>query len=107
MNALITLRVPATSANLGSGFDTIGMAVSLYNIFKVTELLPEGEYKVEALGEGARELSSPNYTYIYLRGNLREMERQRPRLRALVPQHNTALPRPRQLRRRGRRGACS
>ena len=55
MNALITLRVPATSANLGSGFDTIGMAVSLYNIFKVTELLPEGEYKVEALGEGARE----------------------------------------------------
>ena len=59
MNALITLRVPATSANLGSGFDTIGMAVSLYNIFKVTELLPEGEYKVEALGEGARELSSP------------------------------------------------
>lgn len=59
MNALITLRVPATSANLGSGFDTIGMAVSLYNIFKVIELLPCGEYKCEALGEGARELSDP------------------------------------------------
>ena len=48
MNPLITLRVPATSANLGSGFDAIGMAVSLYNIFKVMELRPEGEYEVEA-----------------------------------------------------------
>lgn len=59
MKSLISLRVPATSANLGSGFDTIGMAVSLYNIFKVTELLPSGEYKIEAHGEGARELSDP------------------------------------------------
>lgn len=60
MNPLITLRVPATSANLGSGFDTIGMAVSLYNIFKVMELLPENEYRIEAHGEGARELSDPS-----------------------------------------------
>ncbi len=59
MSPLITLRVPATSANLGSGFDTIGMAVSLYNIFKVVELMPEGEYKIEAHGEGAKELSDP------------------------------------------------
>lgn len=60
MNPLITIRVPATSANLGSGFDTIGMAVSLYNIFKVMELLPEHEYRIEAHGEGARELSDPS-----------------------------------------------
>ena len=60
MNPLITLRVPATSANLGSGFDTIGMAVSLYNIFKVMELLPENEYRIEAHGEGAKELSDPS-----------------------------------------------
>ncbi|MCW1713683.1 MULTISPECIES: homoserine kinase [Synergistaceae] len=60
MIPLITLRVPATSANLGSGFDTIGMAVSLYNIFKVMELLPENEYRIEAHGEGARELSDPS-----------------------------------------------
>ena len=57
MNPLITLRVPATSANLGSGFDTIGMAVSLYNIFKVMELLPEKQYTIEAHGGGAKELS--------------------------------------------------
>jgi homoserine kinase len=60
LNPLITIRVPATSANLGSGFDTIGMAVSLYNIFKVMELLPEHEYRIEAHGEGARELSDPS-----------------------------------------------
>lgn len=59
LNSLITLRVPATSANLGSGFDTIGMAVSLYNIFKIVGLLPEGTYKCEACGEGARDLSDP------------------------------------------------
>lgn len=59
MNPLITLRVPATSANLGSGFDAIGMAVSLYNIFKVMELLPENEYRIEAHGEGSKELSDP------------------------------------------------
>lgn len=60
MNSLMTVRVPATSANLGSGFDTIGMAVSLYNIFKITELRQEGDFACEALGEGARELSDPD-----------------------------------------------
>jgi len=56
---LIVVRTPATSANLGSGFDAMGMALPLYNIFKVTEILPKGEYKIEALGEGARELRNP------------------------------------------------
>ena len=64
MNPLITLRVPATSANLGSGFDAIGMAVSLYNIFKVPELLPDGEYKIDANGEGSRELSDPRQNLV-------------------------------------------
>ena len=55
--ALFTLKVPATTANLGAGFDTLGMALTLYNIFSVTELLPEGEFSVQVLGEGALELS--------------------------------------------------
>jgi homoserine kinase len=29
------IRVPATSANIGPGFDSLGMALSLYNIFEV------------------------------------------------------------------------
>lgn len=64
MTPLMTLRVPATSANLGSGFDSLGMALSLYNVFKVTELLPEGEYRIEAYGEGAGELSDPKMNLI-------------------------------------------
>lgn len=30
---MIKIRVPATSANLGPGFDTLGIALSLYNIY--------------------------------------------------------------------------
>lgn len=54
--SLITLKVPATTANLGSGFDTLGMALSLYNIFTIRELLPAGEYTCEISGEGMDEL---------------------------------------------------
>ena len=53
---MITLKVPATTANLGSGFDTLGMALSLYNIFTVKKLLPAGEYSCEVWGEGVNEL---------------------------------------------------
>ena len=54
---LLFLRVPVTSANLGSGFDTLGMALSLYNVFNVRELLPEGRFTCDVIGEGAYELS--------------------------------------------------
>ena len=54
---LLSLRVPATSANLGSGFDTLGMALSLYNVFNIRELLPEGRFTCDVIGEGAYELS--------------------------------------------------
>ncbi|MCD8027456.1 MAG: homoserine kinase [Erysipelotrichaceae bacterium] len=37
----VKVRVPATSANLGPGFDVAGLAVTLYNTF-VFELLDEG-----------------------------------------------------------------
>ena len=50
---MITIQVPATSANLGSGFDTLGIALNLYAKFtfdKSNELLIEGcdkEYATE------------------------------------------------------------
>ncbi|REJ36066.1 MAG: homoserine kinase, partial [Bacillota bacterium] len=47
----VRVRVPATSANLGPGFDTLGMALSLFNYFDV-ELAAEGCW-VEATGEAA------------------------------------------------------
>ena len=36
---LIRVKVPASSANLGSGFDTVGLALTLYNFFDVLEEL--------------------------------------------------------------------
>ena len=52
---LFRVKVPASSANLGSGFDTVGMALSLYNFFDVVEILPPGQYSVDVIGEGAGE----------------------------------------------------
>lgn len=54
---IMRVRVPATSANLGAGFDTLGMALSLYNIFDVMRELPPGQFVSEAIGEGMKELT--------------------------------------------------
>ena len=34
---MIRIKVPATSANLGPGFDCLGIALGLYNTFEVEE----------------------------------------------------------------------
>ena len=34
---MVTVRVPATTANIGPGFDTFGCAFRLYNTFKIEE----------------------------------------------------------------------
>jgi homoserine kinase len=48
----VVVRVPATSANLGPGFDTLGLALSVYDELDVTAL-PEGELEIEVEGAGA------------------------------------------------------
>lgn len=35
---MIKVRVPATSANMGPGFDSLGIALTLYNEFEFREL---------------------------------------------------------------------
>lgn len=45
------LRVPATSANLGPGFDVFGLSLSLYNILEFEER-PRGSVRIEVSGEG-------------------------------------------------------
>ncbi len=55
--SLLRVKVPASSANLGSGFDTVGLALSLYNFFDVLEILPHGQYEVDVVGEGGGEES--------------------------------------------------
>ena len=49
----VTVRVPATSANLGPGFDTFGLALDLCNEVTVDTAGPPG---VTWEGEGADEL---------------------------------------------------
>lgn len=49
-----TVRAPATSANLGPGFDTLGLALDLRD--DVTATLSAGPTKVTVVGQGAGEL---------------------------------------------------
>lgn len=35
---MVRVRVPATSANMGAGFDTLGIALGLYNTLDITEI---------------------------------------------------------------------
>ena len=50
----ITIRVPATSANLGPGFDSLGLALDLWNETMITLAI---EYSVQISGEGMERLS--------------------------------------------------
>lgn len=56
-----TVRVPATMANMGPGFDSFGMAVTLYNQFTITPaardelLFASGDADVRALTQETRE----------------------------------------------------
>ena len=52
----VGVRVPATSANLGPGFDTLGLAVSIYDELAVTALEP-GALEIEVAGQGADEVA--------------------------------------------------
>lgn len=51
VGASATVEVPATSANLGPGFDSLGMALSWYDRSTAT-VIPSG-FEVEITGEGA------------------------------------------------------
>ena len=48
----VTVRVPATSANLGPGFDTLGLALALYDELEVTATESGVHVDVHGVGEG-------------------------------------------------------
>lgn len=52
----VTVRVPATSANLGPGFDALGLALSLHD--EVEARVVGAGVTVEVIGEGAGDLPS-------------------------------------------------
>lgn len=59
---MIRIRVPATSANLGPGFDTLGLALNLW-----LELTwrPSPTTRITVLGEGAGDLPNDSRNLIY------------------------------------------
>lgn len=52
MKKSVTVRVPATSANCGPGFDSLGLALTLYNEFTFTISDEKYGFTLEVEGEG-------------------------------------------------------
>lgn len=59
---MIRVRVPATSANLGPGFDTVGMALSIFNELCVEK---SQRLKIEVFGEGTDRISRGEDNLVY------------------------------------------
>ncbi|HIU64906.1 MAG TPA: homoserine kinase [Candidatus Avacidaminococcus intestinavium] len=64
MATSIQIRVPATSANCGAGFDTLGLACTMYNHFTY-EIINKGFY-LDIIGEGAEKLKANRYNLAIL-----------------------------------------
>eukprot|EP00730_Choanoeca_flexa_P007340 TRINITY_DN12316_c0_g1_i6.p1 TRINITY_DN12316_c0_g1~~TRINITY_DN12316_c0_g1_i6.p1 ORF type:complete len:943 (+),score=233.23 TRINITY_DN12316_c0_g1_i6:115-2829(+) len=60
----VTVRVPATTANLGSGYDSIGMAVDLWNELTVEHA---SEFSIHIEGEGSDKIPR-NSTNLVVKG---------------------------------------
>lgn len=62
----IRVQVPATSANCGPGFDCLGLALNLYNIFTFTPLedATEYTYTFEGFGADILRMEDPNKNLI-------------------------------------------
>lgn len=52
MPSRVRVRVPASTANLGPGFDCLGLALGLYNTVEITRLEPGAGLQFEMEGEG-------------------------------------------------------
>jgi homoserine kinase len=61
------LLVPASTSNLGAGFDTFGLALTLYNTFEVEE---SDAFSIEIYGEGAEKLPT-DINNLFLRTYIR------------------------------------
>ncbi len=61
----IQVSVPATTANLGPGFDCLGAAWTLHNDFRFTRLADGETLQIEAKGEGADKLTTDETNFVY------------------------------------------
>ena len=64
----ITITVPATTANLGPGFDCIGAALSLYNRFQFSRLEPSAteKLKITVTGQEAAKVKTDESNLAYV-----------------------------------------
>ncbi|CAB0795384.1 homoserine kinase [Corynebacterium diphtheriae] len=82
----VTVSVPASSANLGPGFDTLGLALSLYDTVEV-EVTDHGlEVEVSGEGQGELPLDGSHLVVKAIRAGLKAADVQVPGLRVVC--HN-------------------
>lgn len=60
---MVRVRVPATSANIGPGFDSLGIALEMYNYITVEETA--GGFEIEILDESRRFLPRDEKNLVY------------------------------------------
>jgi homoserine kinase len=53
---MFQIKVPATSANLGAGFDCFGLALQLYLTVRFKPSDDQNSHKIELFGQGAESL---------------------------------------------------
>ncbi len=61
MSSEYTIKIPATSANLGSGFDSIGLAIDLWNFVTIKD----GPFRIDINGYGEDELPTDHNNLVY------------------------------------------
>jgi homoserine kinase len=61
----VLVRVPATSANLGPGFDTLGLALGLHDEIEVR--VTEAGLKIDVTGEGAADIGDAGEKHLIVR----------------------------------------
>ena len=62
--SLVRVKSPATTANMGPGYDCLGLALDIWNTLEV-ETLGGGEPVVEVSGEGAGEIGTGRDNLVY------------------------------------------
>ena len=61
----VTISVPATTANLGVGFDCLGAALTMANVFQFTVVDTDTKLKITVAGEEADKVSTNEDNLIY------------------------------------------
>lgn len=57
---LVSIKIPATSANIGSGFDSVGLALNLYNEIHIYKNDDSNSIVFDINGEGKNEITKEN-----------------------------------------------